>query len=671
MASPAEIKEFFKNQEILAKANRTTFDNLIKTQRSEESKIIYETQSFCPIDKITDYTARAEDIKQALEKGYGDGNILKALMCLNNSMVMFPKNKVGTQFKTRQFLEGLTQIGSESAFGYATKSGVKSVTGAAGPDDLFVVKSPRIINPKANSDQMHEYFVGVFGTNNLRDKIPNFAYVIGFFECSPPYIDNATTVDPSANPKERKALTFCQNNSPDNLVNYLMYENIKNAKSVKDFIKDGCSAVQFANILTQIVLSLDLANRELDFSHYDLHWDNVLVKKLAEPIYIPYVVEGKTYYLLTDEVATIIDFGQSHIKYNGEDFGFNVAEGGIMPNRSYAMNDIYKFIMFSLWASIGGDQIYVKKDLLINEYDSNLVDFVANKEVFYMFKDIIKYFYGEIAQDQEGHVEGAADYLTIIRNDLYTLPYYPEYDLHPSDFFRDVLVQGYGDLLNTFLTESPQDPLIGIYGCSYNNQCLTLKTALNEFSRKDVTLLDDPYVFYEVIVETENKKQPVNEIIDMGRPNLEEALNKLMDDIDANILATNNLSVNLELMGLGDVTDEYRFDEPFIGNYRKYIAKVVKIIDNYTLLKQMIVILNKYKELYPVETRDLEETINQYNDNINIGLNNSNEYIRLAVQDSNYIASLAYEANNIIRNYPMAKWIFEKLPGLAAAIKSF
>ena len=181
MASPEEIRQFVIQSEQFAHRNFLEIDKLIDNQRLRESEIIKRTNSHCPLEKLDDRTIRAEDIKKALQEGYGDANVLRSLMCLNNSLAMFPNGtSLGRSHKIREYIRGLRQIGSESVEGYAMVADIKGKMNEG--KDLLVVKSPRRIDAALRANQIHEYFIGVFGTNRMRSLIPNFAFILGLLD---------------------------------------------------------------------------------------------------------------------------------------------------------------------------------------------------------------------------------------------------------------------------------------------------------------------------------------------------------------------------------------------------------------------------------------------------------------------------------------------------------
>src|SRR5207244_3470389 len=119
-ASPQVIINEDHIYDLLKKEKSAQFDQIVDQQRAEEIAILNSTDSFCPLAKLSDKTIRAEDIRKALTKGYGDASMLKALMCMNNSIVRTPQSAGYSRGnKIRSYLKNLKQIGGESVEGYA------------------------------------------------------------------------------------------------------------------------------------------------------------------------------------------------------------------------------------------------------------------------------------------------------------------------------------------------------------------------------------------------------------------------------------------------------------------------------------------------------------------------------------------------------------------------
>lgn len=125
---------------------------------------------------------------------------------------------------------------------------------------------------------INECFIGYFGLNQLNSK--NFAKIIGF----------QVTGCPEAE------LDF--NRYRGKTCVYAMYEHVEGPTFYKYLNSRGFEDVP--RILMDIFNALYAASELVDFTHYDLHLENIIIQ------------EG---------TPVIIDYGLSHIKYQGYDYG--------------------------------------------------------------------------------------------------------------------------------------------------------------------------------------------------------------------------------------------------------------------------------------------------------------------------------------------------------------
>ena len=189
MSSPEVVQKYIAENEKAGQQNAEKIKEIVRNQIAREEEIIQTSSSFCPNEQLTNRTLRGENIQEALNFGIGDKNILQTLMCINNSAVSFPFNSnFGRNYKIWRYFTQLKQIGTESVSGYAFSTGVREISKKKLIEDPFVVKSPRKNVGSARFGPIHEYFIGAFGTNSLRNNIPNFSFMFGYFMCSPPFI---------------------------------------------------------------------------------------------------------------------------------------------------------------------------------------------------------------------------------------------------------------------------------------------------------------------------------------------------------------------------------------------------------------------------------------------------------------------------------------------------
>ena len=371
-------------------AARAELRSLENIQRASESLIISDGSinngRTCPISHLSKmstllFNLKPQEFKTLLNDNFYNPDVMAAVMCTANAIYYLPPSDRGSLSKSqriRHWIINLHQIGAESAEGYAMRGDLDGVK------DSFIVKVPR----SASDGLMHEYFIGVYGLNALRAIVPNFAYIMGGFKCAPPYINNKN-VD-----------SFCENDrDPSKNVNYVLYENISPAISFGTYISQkSTSFVMFLEKYMQVLYALHIAVRDSDFTHYDLHIENILIRNISHgpansddtkvegvnQFFIPYQTERGQEYLLTDGISTVIDYGQSHIKYNGQDYGyFRNISYNTYPNRSFPMFDAYKLLLFSMrtMRENGNIESYKGCELLLRFFNSTEpIDEIVDKQ---------------------------------------------------------------------------------------------------------------------------------------------------------------------------------------------------------------------------------------------------------------------------------------------------
>jgi serine/threonine protein kinase len=162
---------------------------------------------------------------------------------------------------------------------------------------------------------MNEVITGIYATNAFRPIIPNFAVVLGSYFARRPRV-----VDLNYGKKDEDSdYTIDKLFSDEGRTLHLMLENIPNAPTFEGWIRElsrsngtSVDARRTYEIIVQILLSLAFAREQCNFSHGDIHPPNVLLRFIPERRTITYPINGTTYHVVTDVIATIIDYGQSH-----------------------------------------------------------------------------------------------------------------------------------------------------------------------------------------------------------------------------------------------------------------------------------------------------------------------------------------------------------------------
>ena len=223
-----------------------------------------------------------------------------------------------------------------------------------------------IIKTSKNGNNIYtillEYFIGNYGANKLYDMGNlNFTRMNGIFCCG--------TI------KDNK---ICRKSEDKNF--YLIYEYI-NGKSFKEFIKD-CTIKEFLFYFIQILLSLKHANQNIDFTHYDLNTENIIMYDQGHEFYLKY---GEQYCYSLGYIPKFIDYGMSHMKHENVDFGTNLygIELNIFKDRSFIIYDVYKLLFDSLLL------LYIKKDSKFMEVLKLMEYFTKTNLTKEIFKDHI------------------------------------------------------------------------------------------------------------------------------------------------------------------------------------------------------------------------------------------------------------------------------------------
>lgn len=331
------------------KAVVTKYKQVVETMRREETAILEESQKKCSKEYVDDYLESMDEqaLGKKLSSNFDNPNVMRVGKCVTESITKGKYYKaldgesaanVEVANNISNWFTSQKQIGAESVYGIAMSTSLKSLGGMA------ILKAPK--DPKS-TDLIHEIFIGMHGTNDARKDIPNFAYIYGGFKCPPPVVD----------PKTKEVVSLCGNSeNPD--VQYVIYENIAPGNSMKDMAA-AIGPMEYLSAILQIALATEYGALNFGWTHFDLHDENVILRDVSGVIasrnpekdfYIRYPIDGKEIYVRSNRVATIIDYGRSHITSNGKDYGFFVMRAGVYPDTVYPMFDVYKFLMFSVYS---------------------------------------------------------------------------------------------------------------------------------------------------------------------------------------------------------------------------------------------------------------------------------------------------------------------------------
>lgn len=131
--------------------------------------------------------------------------------------------------------------------------------------------------------------------NELKSLCPSFVYTYSSLSCTPPPFSQGQP---------------CNVVSPTTNDEYIVMEYIAGSTLADANAKHKLSQEQLIAGLMLSCSAMDLAFARFGFTHDDLHYNNIIIQKLAYKSWIP---TNFGYYVYTDILPVIIDYGQSSI----------------------------------------------------------------------------------------------------------------------------------------------------------------------------------------------------------------------------------------------------------------------------------------------------------------------------------------------------------------------
>jgi hypothetical protein len=218
-------------------------------------------------------------------------------------------------------------IGAESATGSVVTSSI-----SYNPKIDFVIKINKNPSSMSRSLFIYEFSVGT-KLNNLRQKIPNFLLTLDGFSCL----------------NDKSLNTLCMGNSQNGQeTEFIVLEKIF-GKTFASYISQ--SEVTLNNILLgiqQISLALLYSQKKEDFTHYDLHIENILATPLPTSLLYSYLINGNKFDVEAFANFTIIDYGMSHVKGLKQYLTLSPAQStkyGMTPQYPYFNRDLYSLLI--------------------------------------------------------------------------------------------------------------------------------------------------------------------------------------------------------------------------------------------------------------------------------------------------------------------------------------
>ncbi len=454
----SEIKKFIRLTSQGVKTNQSYTRALRahnKTNRQVELQALATKASICSAPDAESLQGKVdfEELQSLTDERFYDYDLMRLAGCAVYGYfygLAESNGDLATLAHIKSSIKNLKRIGAPSVSGNAINADID------GAESVVVVKTPR--TEEAEQDLTHELFVGLFGLNRLRRLIPNFALVYGGFKCSKPVIND-----------QKEVLSLCDVTHPDQ-VPYVLYENVHPAKSMRAYVKT-CSAMDYLRLFLQVCNALEVAEHQMDFTHYDLHAENVMAKELKETMNIVYTNRyGETRYMVSDVVGTLIDYGMRKVSYETGEGKRQMGTQNTLTELGmkvgpWIMYDVYKLLMFNAY-----DLLVLKRNARGEE---ELID-IINPEVFKVIEVLFRFF---------NQTDGFLDALVAQRPLYLILPMFDNIaSLEVEDFINYVVDQF--EMADIMETEA-RYPLLSC------DKCFTFKGA------KDATMAKEPKTFFE------------------------------------------------------------------------------------------------------------------------------------------------------------------------------
>ena len=288
-------------------------------------------------------------VKDILDNKFDNGSDMDAVVCLfDNLFLATAKSRKDGLFHlsvhVSKWLKKLTQIDTSGSVGFVYFSDILS-------DIEVIIKTPRYAEDY--DDMVREYFIGVTEINKLRHIIPTFLYTFGAFIC--PISPEGKLCSPS--PKTPK-------------IPFVIFEKIPGDNMQKMLASDKITFEEYLGMFIQILLSIEVAQRDISFCHFDFHTDNLMCRTISKECKYTVPMDNHVYEITAKKyLPVIIDFGLSTVK-NGETVvgSYTFPQHG-MTHYMLQGVDMFKFLLYSCVYSKGNLQRQISNLLLFYSQD--------------------------------------------------------------------------------------------------------------------------------------------------------------------------------------------------------------------------------------------------------------------------------------------------------------
>ena len=340
------------------------------------------------MSKLSKVTSHSEDRpeRSSMELSSVNNNSLQLseIFGFSNLVEYYKENKDKKFKEWLEFYETFENPGKQGLVGLLRST--KKITGIEDPK--FVFKISQYINYLVQ----HEYTV-MKGLNELAPYCPHFCKVIGTLLCE---VDSECRKSgnpfqiTTKHPIEKEILLTEYVEDSAKLYNYI------GSKKIHENV--------LYSAIKQVLMAIAIAQKKKQFSHYDLHSYNIMMKKCDENVVFLYVLDEENQFCVPTygHYPVIIDFGFSYIK--------DLENGPAWP--SMAHTDVG--FMSDRFDPIADPKLFLVT--VAGEMRNKRNNSKSNK-----FRRILKNIYGNLKIDWESgwdtvEEKGAADFVTDMLN---------------------------------------------------------------------------------------------------------------------------------------------------------------------------------------------------------------------------------------------------------------
>lgn len=272
-----------------------------------------------------------QSISNQLKKKSINGMDINSILYLIRTLLVSSYKGVKMSSAIQNWISSISKIEQQSAEGWIY------IVNILNTSFQVVFKTPQENSKYSKDTLLREFAIGYFAVNKLRYIIPTFMFTFNVFYCNTPGKNGKLDID-----------NLCiDHNGTDSV--YTIIEKI-DGYSVSEMIKnDMINFDDWISMYLQILLSLEIAQREINFTHFDLHTSNVLVQTKRKVSY-DINIDNYTYSIKNSNITPIIiDFGLSSCKINDKTIGSTEFPMYGMLNFMVQGYDMFKFLCFSAY----------------------------------------------------------------------------------------------------------------------------------------------------------------------------------------------------------------------------------------------------------------------------------------------------------------------------------